>query len=207
MHPPLRVAIATRHAIIRAGLSHLLDQHRSRVVVVPEVDERCPGADHDVAIHDLTRQPVGSREPGHALVLADKPVVALVPVDDAGTWARAQELGVSAVITMDVGADDLLAALETAAAKPGPSSAERRERSRVLAGSPRGLTDRQIDILELIADGMSNQQIAAKLYLSINTVKSNIRLAYKRIGVTSRSQAVLWALQHDLRPGPAHPPG
>ena len=71
-------------------------------------------------------------------------------------------------------------------------------RSRHLAHRRAGLTERELDILERIAAGMSNTQIAAELYISINTVKSSIRTAYKRIGARTRSQAVLWAVQHDL---------
>jgi len=45
---------------------------------------------------------------------------------------------------------------------------------------------------------MTNQEIADASYLSINSVKSFIRTAYKKVGVTSRSQAVAWAIAHDL---------
>jgi DNA-binding CsgD family transcriptional regulator len=47
---------------------------------------------------------------------------------------------------------------------------------------------------------MSNQDIASQLYVSINTVKTYIRSAYRKIGVTRRAQAVLWAVHHDLGP-------
>ncbi len=59
-----------------------------------------------------------------------------------------------------------------------------------------GLTPREVDVLALITRGLSNQQIAETTYLSINSVKTYIRTAYRRIGVTSRSQAVVWCLQH-----------
>jgi DNA-binding NarL/FixJ family response regulator len=54
------------------------------------------------------------------------------------------------------------------------------------------LTNRECDVLALVADGLTNQAIAARLCLSINTVKSNIRYAYRKAGVSSRTQAVLW---------------
>ena len=47
---------------------------------------------------------------------------------------------------------------------------------------------------------MSNQQIADECFLSINSVKSYIRSAYRRIGATSRSQAVVWCIQHGFEP-------
>jgi len=63
---------------------------------------------------------------------------------------------------------------------------------------PGDLSSREQDVLRLIAGGMSNQEIAGSLYLSINSVKTYIRSAYRRIGVERRSQAVVWAVQHGL---------
>lgn len=58
------------------------------------------------------------------------------------------------------------------------------------------LTTRQSQILALIGNGYSNQEIANELFLSINSVKSYIRAAYRRIGVERRTQAVVWAITH-----------
>ena len=60
------------------------------------------------------------------------------------------------------------------------------------------LTPRETEVLGMIASGRSNQDIVEATNLSINSVKSYIRGAYSKIGVTSRSQAVLWAVQHGL---------
>jgi DNA-binding NarL/FixJ family response regulator len=63
---------------------------------------------------------------------------------------------------------------------------------------PADLSSREQDVLRLIASGMSNLEIASSLYLSINSVKTYIRAAYRKIGVERRSQAVVWAVQHGL---------
>jgi DNA-binding CsgD family transcriptional regulator len=60
------------------------------------------------------------------------------------------------------------------------------------------LTQRESEVLSMIASGRSNREIADETNLSINSVKSYIRGAYAKIEVTSRSQAVLWAIQHGL---------
>ena len=60
------------------------------------------------------------------------------------------------------------------------------------------LTQRETEVLSMIASGKANRDIAEETYLSINSVKSYIRSAYSKIEVTSRSQAVLWAIQHGL---------
>jgi DNA-binding NarL/FixJ family response regulator len=67
------------------------------------------------------------------------------------------------------------------------------------AGQRYGLTPRQSDVLVAIADGWTNAEIAHKLSLSPNTVKSYIRLAYQIIGASSRRDAVLWTSAHGLR--------
>lgn len=63
------------------------------------------------------------------------------------------------------------------------------------------LSARELEMVELIARGLSNQEIAARLYLSINSVKTYIRAAYRKLGVESRSQAILWAFGHGLSGG------
>ncbi|WP_193609164.1 LuxR C-terminal-related transcriptional regulator [Nocardioides lijunqiniae] len=65
------------------------------------------------------------------------------------------------------------------------------------------LSSRETEILSLIVRGLSNQEIADAAYLSINSVKTYIRTAYKKMGVTRRSQAVVWAMQHGFEPPPA----
>jgi DNA-binding NarL/FixJ family response regulator len=61
-----------------------------------------------------------------------------------------------------------------------------------------GLTPRETHVVALIAAGAPNKQIARQLGLSMNTVKSHIRTAYRSMGVTSRTQAVLWAVDHGI---------
>ncbi|MCW2757804.1 MAG: regulatory protein LuxR [Nocardioidaceae bacterium] len=60
------------------------------------------------------------------------------------------------------------------------------------------LSERERDILALIATGFANAEIATEMYISINTIKSYIRSAYRKMNVTSRSQAVIWAIDHGV---------
>ena len=60
------------------------------------------------------------------------------------------------------------------------------------------LTPRELEVLRLIARGLSNQAIADQVFVNINSVKTYIRSAYRKIGVHSRTQAVAWCLQNDL---------
>jgi DNA-binding CsgD family transcriptional regulator len=65
-----------------------------------------------------------------------------------------------------------------------------------------GLTPRERDVLGLIAQGLTNQEIADRLFISINSVKTYVRTAYRRIEVERRSQAVVWVERHGLTPAP-----
>ena len=67
-------------------------------------------------------------------------------------------------------------------------------------GDEHGLSPREAEVLALICQGLSNQQIADRAFLSINTVKSYVRTLYQKIGVESRTQAVLWGVDHGFRP-------
>lgn len=68
-------------------------------------------------------------------------------------------------------------------------------------GRAEGLTNRESEILALITQGKSNDDVAALTFLSKNSIKSYIRSAYRKIGVSSRTQAVLWSIDHGFKPG------
>lgn len=61
------------------------------------------------------------------------------------------------------------------------------------------LSKREREMITLISQGLSNQEIAETLFLSINSVKTYIRTAYHRIGATRRSQAVIWGIRNETR--------
>ncbi|WP_246060593.1 response regulator transcription factor [Nocardioides dongxiaopingii] len=63
------------------------------------------------------------------------------------------------------------------------------------------LSERELQVLHLITNGRTNQEIVETLYLGMNTVKTYIRTAYRKIGVESRTQAVLWGVHHGLLEG------
>ena len=66
-----------------------------------------------------------------------------------------------------------------------------------------GLSPRELDVLREVVNGLSNHEIADELYLSINSVKTYIRSAYRKAGVTTRAQAVSWCVRKGF---PAPPP-
>ena len=67
-------------------------------------------------------------------------------------------------------------------------------------GRSAGLSPREAEVVALITQGVTNEDIARTCYLSINSVKSYIRSAYRKMGVERRSQAVLWGVQNGMQP-------
>lgn len=70
--------------------------------------------------------------------------------------------------------------------------------NRPLSDSRVVLREQERAVLALIAAGYSNRQLSDRLCISLNTVKTHIRAAYRDIGVTTRPQAILWAVRHGL---------
>jgi len=67
---------------------------------------------------------------------------------------------------------------------------------------PAGLTQRQVEVLQLVARGLSNPQIADALVVSRRTAEHHVQDVYAKIGVSSRASAALFAMEHDILPDP-----
>jgi DNA-binding CsgD family transcriptional regulator len=128
-------------------------------------------------------------EQAHRVVVVDDEDAVDVVLHDGDD--REDELllradGAVAWVPLRIGVEQIVAMVE-AAARPSATSAD-------LVG----LTGREMEVLGLIAEGLTNQEIADRVYVSINSVKTYIRAAYRKIGVNSRSQAAVWCIQHGI---------
>jgi DNA-binding NarL/FixJ family response regulator len=203
---PITIALIDDYDVVLIGLAHLFDAHRDRVVVAEIDANESPEDVIDVVLYDSFAQPESD----------DDRIAALVRSPRAGsvvvyTWNvhrplvdRALELGVRGYLSKAMSAEDLVAALERVhAGEVVVSDAEGRVESAdglAWPGRAEGLTDRESEVLALITQGLSNADIARLTYLSPNTVKSYIRSVYRKIGVESRTQAVLWGVRHGFEP-------
>lgn len=124
------------------------------------------------------------------------PVVGLVGDQHAATAARARELGVASTVSLAVTAGDLLHVITVAGGAHLSHTAG--HHGVAAARDASALSPREEQILRAIAAGLTNEQISRDLHLSINTVKTYIRTAYQKIGVNSRSQAILWAIRNEV---------
>ncbi|MCD4534379.1 response regulator transcription factor [Nocardioides sp. cx-169] len=70
-------------------------------------------------------------------------------------------------------------------------------------GRRHDLSDREAEVLALIAEGLSNKEIGATVFRSVNSIKTYIRTTYRKIGVHTRSQAVRWAMENGFAPRPS----
>ena len=183
---------------MRAGLTQLLTNDNGAASVIEEPGYDAHLRSYDVAIYDLAG-PIDSVRTDLAGLIAQRiPVVALTPYARRDLAEAAFAMGVADVVHIDITADPLLQALERASAGLTTTPEANLRRYREAARPGARLTDREITVLELVGTGLSNRDIADRLYLSINSVKTYIRSAYRKIGVSRRAEAVLWVVRHDL---------
>ena len=196
---PLQVAIVAYSPLVRLGLRALLEPSAHRALVVDLAARDGHLGHHDVAIYDLAGLAHGTKDLRH-LVATNTAVVGLLPWNGEDLARQAVSMRVAALVSPDISGEGLVEVIEAAAA-PGAVPARRRTdglHPGEVDGSPWQLTGREVDILTLIGRGLSNQEIAQQLYLSPNSVKTYIRSAYRKVGATTRSQAVLWVVQNGL---------
>lgn len=195
----VRVAVVSPQEVIVRGVITMLADYPDRVAVAALPSEDTPAADVDVIVYDTIGLHVAVEgcELSHLMDETDAKVLLLSRDTRPDLRARAYVLGVGIQqwVPMSVHAADLVHSIELIAA--GEPLDESQDDP---SGTVDGLTAREIEILGLIAQGLSNQDIAGKLAVSTNTLKSHIRLTYHKIEVTSRSQAVTWAITHGFHP-------
>ena len=203
---PIRVALVDDYDVVLLGVATIIDQYRDRVVVA-EIDTNKPVKDTvDIVLYDSFAQPESDNlEIGK---LVRNPTNGRVVVF---TWsfhpdliASARDLGVRGYLSKSLSASELVTSLERVhAGEFVVSEAPGRIGSTNgldWPGRGEGLTARESEVLALITQGLSNADVAAQTYLSPNTVKSYIRLIYRKIGAASRTQAVLWGVNHGFVP-------
>lgn len=203
---PITVALVDDYDIVVKGVANMLDPYRDRVVIA-ELDSSMPVEDVvDIVLYDSFAQPESDHEEIGALVAHSRAHRVVVY-----TWnfhpdliASAQQHGAHGYLSKTLPARELVAALESVhAGQTVISDVAPRARSAPgldWPGRREGLSDREAEVLALITQGKSNADVARLTYLSPNTVKSYIRTIYRKLGVTSRTQAVLWGVQHGFTP-------
>ncbi|RSN21537.1 DNA-binding response regulator [Amycolatopsis sp. WAC 01416] len=200
--PPIRLLLADDHPIVRAGLRALLETEPGLVVTAEaataeEAVARAAEGDIDVVLMDLRFGPGMTGAEATAVITArpDAPRVLIVTTFDTDAdTLPAIEAGATGYLLKDAPPENLAAAVRTAAAGRttlAPTVADRlMNRMRMPSAA---LTLREIEVLVLVADGLSNRAIAERLHLTEGTVKSHLARSYTKLGVDSRTAAVATA--------------
>jgi len=208
---PIRLLIADDHPVVRDGLSGMFSGDDGFEVIgeaangaqavtlacalEPDVilmDLRMPEMDGVAAIAELARRKVTAR------------VLVLTTYDTDSDVVRAVEAGATGYLLKDSPRGDLLRAVRAAArgeAALSPSVATRLL-GQVRAPAQEPLSQREFEVLELVARGATNREAAAKLFISEATVKTHLLHIYAKLGVSDRAAAVAEAFQRGLlQPG------
>jgi NarL family two-component system response regulator LiaR len=199
--PALKVALVNDYELVLRGLESLLAPYPDRVVVVELTTDHELGSTPDVVLVDTFARPEGTRlEVDHLRGTTECKVVIYSWHTDVHQVEAALKQGADGCLAKSMSGLELVEALERVAAghRVVPEAGQHLDAD--LSGSWPGqcvrLTAREAEIVALIAQGLSNREIADRAFLSVNSVKSHIRTGYRKMGVTRRSQAVVWALNH-----------
>ena len=195
----VRVAILDPHELTMAGLKSLLTSATdSPFLVVPAVDQGLPP---DVVLYSVHSEDETRHDPDLHALLRSTPCTVLATYWDENSPAieAARACGVHGTLSQRLPGHILLEHIQ--AIHEGrcpdehllpPDGECHPEIARA------GLAPRELEVLGLIAAGLTNQEIADRLYLSINSIKTYVRTAYWKLGIQRRSQAVIWAERHGL---------
>jgi two-component system, NarL family, response regulator NreC len=203
---PIRVIIADDHSIVRRGLRELLEAEGDFEVVaeagdIADTKRYLRGHRPDVLILDLN-MPDGSSLEAIPAMRGDCPdtrIVVLTMQNEPAYARRALSAGALGYVLKDAADAELVEAVRRASA--GDSYLNPRLGARLAAepsGPPDGLTERELDVLRMIALGHTNAEVADRLYLSVRTVETHRAHIQQKLSLGSRSELVRYALAHGL---------
>jgi two-component system, NarL family, response regulator LiaR len=202
---PTRIAIVNDYEMVVAGVAAMLAPHSEHVCVV-ELDSSLPVvSDVDVVLYDTFGQVQGDGVDLAGLVAGGSARVVIFSWNTQPDLVqRAIAKGAAGYLSKALTGEEIVTALEAIQAgevvTPDRFDTEGRSANGEWPGRDAGLTAREAEVLALITQGLSNQEIAERSYLSINSVKTYIRTAYRKIGVTRRAQAVVWGMKNGFEP-------
>lgn len=210
---PLSLRLLNDYEVVVAGLRAMLEPFGERVRVVEEDVRQVSERRVDVTLYDTFGRALADQRDLDEL--AADPATGTVVVYAWNTRETAGEPAGLDYVDKSLPAHELVAELERIAgraparggaargpAAPAPveTAARPAEPEGSWPGREHGLSVREAEVVALITQGRTNSEIAATLYLSLNSLKSYIRTAYRKMGVERRSQAVRWGIEHGMLP-------
>jgi DNA-binding NarL/FixJ family response regulator len=217
----VRVLIADDQRVVREGLAIVVGGFPDTEVVGLAADgaealELVASAAPDVVLMDLRMPKVDGVEATRGIRERhpEVAVVVLTTYADDDSIVAALSAGAAGYLTKDAARDDIRRALEAAAAgqtvlDPSVQAALLKAaqqgvaRPTTPAAPPDGLTDREVEVLTLIASGLSNHEIAERLFVAETTVKTHVNRIFAKTGSRDRAQAAVYAHRHGLGDAPS----
>jgi len=203
------IVIADDHTVVRQGLRLLIDAEPSLQVVaeagtVADAERLTRAHRPAVLVLDLNMHGESGLEaiPRLRADAPDTAIVVLTMQDDPGFARQALQSGALGFVLKEAADEELLEAIQLAAA--GETYLNPRLGARLAAqppapaGPPDDLTERELDVLRLIAMGHTNAEIADQLYLSTRTVETHRAHIQRKLGRNTRAELVRYALEHNL---------
>lgn len=208
------VFIVDDHAFFRAGLRSVLAEHGFPVVgdapngkaALPLIERRKP----DVVVMDLSMPGMSGADATREILQRSPSTTVLVVTVSTGEAdvLDALEAGAAGYLLKDSQPNEIVGAIETAVSGDTPLSPRIArlvvERARMAPSGQAAtlvaadLTERELEVLRLLADGLDNRQIGEQLYLSPTTVKRHVSSIVAKLGVSNRVQAAIWAVRARL---------
>ena len=210
----IKVLIADDHKLFRQGLIGLMKTREDLVEVIGEAEtgeeavQMAEKLNPDVILMDIYMPQMDGLQAAKEIYrrFPHIAVVMLTSSERDGHLYEAAQLGVAGYLLKSLDADELFDLLhgvtngETAMTRTMASKLLKRVANR-MADEYKGeqsLTERELFVLRLVASGASNQEIADKLMISINTVKSHVKNILEKLQLDNRTQAATYAIKHGL---------
>ena len=204
----ISVLLTDDHKVVRQGIRMVLDLDPELEVVGEasngeEALRQARRLKPDVVLMDLVMPVMDGVEATGEIrrELPDTEVVALTSVLEDASVTGAVKAGAIGYLLKNTGGDELCQAIKAAAAgqvQLAPEAAARLMHEVRIPETPEALTERETEVLKLLAQGQANKQIARSLYIGEKTVKTHVRKILMKLGVRSRTQAALYAARNGL---------
>jgi two-component system, NarL family, response regulator LiaR len=204
----IRVLLVDDHNVVRSGLATFLRAYEDLQLVGEakngiEAVNFCHQQQPDVILMDIMMPTMNGISATRA-ILADYPdikIIAMTSFDEANLVNEVLGAGAMSYLLKNITADELVKAIRDAVSGRSTLSPEA---ARVLIESTRvtkqpfDLTEREMEVIHLVVQGQSNQQIASTMVITVATVKAHVSSILSKLQVSSRAEAIAYAIKHKI---------